>query len=111
MKVGKLFFKSVNKHFTQTEMLHKFLNKNYFKVSYCCTNNMQKMIFKHNINIFNEQTGSLSIICNCKDPERSLLESNCQAKNVIYQAVVTNDKNWEMLMKCNMVLEIIKMHE
>ena len=42
--LAKLFIKLVRKHLPKNKKYHKIFNLNTFKVSYCCTNNVQDII-------------------------------------------------------------------
>ena len=46
--IGKTFFEITNKHCKQNEILNKILNKNSFKQSYSCMNNIKVIIQKYN---------------------------------------------------------------
>ena len=51
--IGKIFLKLVDKHFPNSNKLHKIFNRNTLKVSYRCTENMAQITKKHNKKITN----------------------------------------------------------
>ena len=46
--VAKTFLKLTNNHFPTASNLHKIFNRNTVKVSYSCTENVEKIIESHN---------------------------------------------------------------
>ena len=49
--VGKKFLTLIEKHFPENHKYRILFNKNNLKVSYCCTDNMETIIKKHNAKI------------------------------------------------------------
>ena len=90
--VGAKFLKLISKHFPKEHPLHCILNRNTVKVSYSCTKNMEQIIKGHNQKILKgnepeKQEGG----CNCRrnNRENCPIKDNCNQKNVIYHAKVT----------------------
>ena len=52
--VGKIFLTLISKHFPSTHKYHKIFNRYNVKVSYCCGENMEDNIRRHNNKILNE---------------------------------------------------------
>ena len=52
--VGKYFFKLIDKHFKQDNILHRMFNRKTLKISYSCTKNISQMINNHNKEIIKE---------------------------------------------------------
>ena len=46
--VAKMFWQLIDTHFTPANKLHKINNRNTFKVSYHCTQNISQIIKGHN---------------------------------------------------------------
>ena len=62
------------------------------KVSYCCSKNMEQIIKSHNNKITKEKNGDdQDGGCNCqrRNKDTCPIENNCNQKNVIYEATVT----------------------
>ena len=87
-KIGKSFLQLVNKHFPRTHELHKICNRNTFKLSYSCTQNMDEIIRSHNSNIINRQH-TQEERCNCRKKEECPLPGKCTIASIIYEAKVT----------------------
>ena len=51
INIGRAFIELIKKHFTSDHPLHKIINKNSVKISYCCTRNIDQIISSHNKNI------------------------------------------------------------
>ena len=47
----KIFLKLIRKHFPRHHKLHKILNTNTLKLSYCCTKNISNIIKQHNATV------------------------------------------------------------
>ena len=86
--VAKTFLHLIDKHFPRTHKLHKIFNRNTVKVSYSCTENIEKIIKSHNTKITtNKQLEPAN--CNCRVKENCPIEGNCRQKSVIYKCTVT----------------------
>ena len=46
--IGKYFFKMINNHFNQYNLLHKIFDRKTLKIRYSCTRNFFKIINTHN---------------------------------------------------------------
>ena len=90
--VGKIFLALISKHFPSHHKYHKIFNRCNVKVSYCCGENMQDTIRKHNIKILN---GSKSVViepCNCNIEDICPLNGECRSKSIVYQATVKTER-------------------
>ena len=54
--VGKTFLALITKHFPAGNRLHKVINRNKVKISYCCLPNMGNIIAKNNAKILKKQS-------------------------------------------------------
>jgi len=93
--VAKKFLSLIDKHFPPSSKLNKIFNRNTVKVSYSCTENMEKIIKGHNNNINATATDPLKA-CNCNNKASCPLDGKCRSTNVIYKCTVSapnkNDK-------------------
>ncbi len=91
--IGKTFLKIIDKCFPPQHKLHKIINKNNVKISYCCMSNIKTIIAKHNKNLINKNaphdtSTNNTKTCNCRN-NNCPLAGNCLQKEIIYQATVT----------------------
>ena len=93
--IGKEFLKIVRRNFPTRNKLHKILNKNSIKISYCCTNNIAAKISSHNkstISKTKEENGTeQDRLCNCRKKEECPLNNECLRSNIVYRAKVTTE--------------------
>ena len=89
--VGRKFLNLIDKHFPKQHILQKIFNRSNVKVSYCCMDNMSKIVNAHNKSIIRNKTPSPTKLCNCRMPQKCPLDGNCQIKSVIYKAAVTSN--------------------
>ena len=54
MDVGKYFFRQIDKHFKQDNILHKIFKRKTLKISYSCTKNMSQIMNSHNNELINK---------------------------------------------------------
>ena len=54
--IGRLFLNLIDKHFPQSNKLHKILNRNTLEVSYSCMDDIKSLINKHNHRILKQKT-------------------------------------------------------
>ena len=92
-RIGKEFFKIVDRHFTKSHPYYKILNRNTIKLSYSCTRNMASIIKTHNSRVLKEvevREDKPKTLCNCvkKKKDQCPLQQKCLTENVIYQATV-----------------------
>ena len=80
-KIGKRFFRLINKHFPPEHKFHKIFNRNILKLSYSCMPNLNSLINNHNQNILKDQTQSTPKSCNC------LKKENCPMDGYVLQKV------------------------
>jgi len=52
-KIGKRFLDLLDTHFPKGHKLHKLLNRQTVKISYCCTKNIRTTIQNHNAKVLN----------------------------------------------------------
>ena len=86
-KVGKLFFKAVEKHFSKENPLSKIFNKNTLKMSYRTVPNMKNIISGHNNKLLKGAVEDPP--CNCQKNRTCPMPGECLKENVVYQATVT----------------------
>ena len=84
--VGKKFLTLIEKHFPENHKYRILFNRNNLKVSYCCTDNMETIIKKHNAQILNKQTRVTEKMCNCRKAENCPLQGNCLQNEIVYKA-------------------------
>ena len=87
--VGRKFLHLIDKHFPKQHILQKIFNRNNVKVSYCCMDNMSRIVNSHNKSIIRDKTPAATKLCNCRIPHECPLDGNCQIKSIIYKATVT----------------------
>ena len=86
--VGKTFLKLLQCQFPKRHPMHKIINRNTAKKSYCCMRKMESVISSHNKQILNpskEYFGCLSRVRN-----ECPLEKKCRTPNIVYEAQVSN---------------------
>ena len=89
--VARRFLNLVKKHFSK-HRYHKIFNKNNIKVSYCCMDNMEKLVKKHNSNIL-KKDDTMKRTCNCRVKNECPLDGKCLSSNIVYSAEVLIDNN------------------
>ena len=93
--VGKNFFNLLKKHFPTQHHLHKIINRNTVKLSYCCMPNMATIIHSHNKALLqNEQKlhENSQQTCNCRVRSKCPPNGKYMAKNIVYQADVSGER-------------------
>ena len=92
--IAKKFLQLIDKHFTRTSTLHKIFNRNTVKVSYSWTDNIAKIIKRHNKNKTNLNPVNQPK-CNCRNKTSCPLDVNCQIESVVYKCITStpNDNN------------------
>ena len=102
--VGRKFLKLIKDCFPRNHKLGKIFNKNTIKLSYSCMPNIENTIKGHNAAKLKEDTSQDDIqeSCNCRTPATCPLPGRCTAKNIVYQAIVTDDtsQNVEKYIGC-----------
>ena len=96
--IGKQFFVLINKHFPEHNRLYKICNCYNIKISYSCVLGIGHIILVHNKHILGESqvTPDEAPPCNCRKKMNCLLDSQCQRKATIYQALVkSQDMNMQ----------------
>ena len=94
--IGKKFLNLIDFHFPKEHKLHKIINRQTIKVSYCCMPNMQQIISNHNQAIINKGKNNESKNnCNCRNRKECPLNNNCLTKSIVYQATVKQENNQE----------------
>ena len=89
--VARNFLQLLEKHFPDSNPLHKLFNRNTVKVSYSCMPNVKSAISRHN----NQMLSKTKITpetenCNCQKPSECPLNKKCLSSNIVYKAVVTS---------------------
>ena len=82
--VAKIFSQLIDTHFPPANKLHKiFFNRNTVKVSYSCTQNISKIIKRHNKKV-TQIKRSHQLECNCRIRTECPLNGDYRKKDVIY---------------------------
>ena len=90
--IGRKFFNILDRHFPPHHHLHKILNRNTVKLSYCCMPNVGQILKAHNKKVLNQDsTEDKDKPCNCRNKTNCPLQGKCQTKSVIYQADVKQE--------------------
>ena len=88
-----------NKCFPKKHPLHKIFNRHTLKLSYSCMPNMKSIIASHNKTVLSNYSSTPATDhvkeCNCRKKEQCLLEGQCLANNIVYQATVTSNTTTE----------------
>ena len=92
-KIGKEFFRIVDRHFTKEHPYHSIFNRNTIKLSYSCMSNMAAIIKSHNSHVLRASEPSEEDhrkLCSCTKSKRDQcpLQQQCLVKNIIYKATV-----------------------
>ena len=93
--LGRKFFNLLDRCFPPKHKLHKLLNRNTVKLSYCCMPSVKQIITAHNRSILHkaEPRKPDEKTCNCKVKPDYPLQGNCLATSIIYQASITRHDN------------------
>ena len=95
--IGRLFLNLIDKHFPQSNKLHKIFNRNTLKVSYSCMDNIKSLINKHNHRILKQKTNQTpkenDCSCNCRKKNECPIPGRRMTNSVIYKAEVTTTED------------------
>ena len=99
--VGVTFLRVIKKCFPQNHELHKICNKNTIKLSYRTTNNINKIVTKHNQKILNDHQKLMypqrneNLHCTCQRSRKAdcPLPGRCSITNLVYRATITRLDN------------------
>ena len=94
--IGKKFLNIVDSCFPPGHKLHKLLNRNTIKVSYCCMPNMKQVIASHNKAVIRKSKSQQPAQpeqdnCNCRRDRICPLNGKCLTSGIVYQATVSQD--------------------
>lgn len=98
-KIGKVFFKLLEKSFPLSNILNTIFTRNYVKISYSCMPNVDRLINKINRKNIIIKSGINPDKCNCRNKTTWPLKSKCQQEWVVYKGTIsrnnstTNKKN------------------
>ena len=92
-KIGKEFFRIVDRHFTKSHPYYAIFNRNTIKLSYSCMGNMATIIKSHNSYVLgasqsNEEEQPKLCSCPRTKKDECPLQERCLTQNVIYKATV-----------------------
>ena len=90
--IGKIFLKLVRKHIPK---LHKILNPNILKLSYCYMKNISNIIKQHNATVLATST-TPKRLCNCRNKDTCPLDGSCLKQCFIYKAEVHVDNDYKI---------------
>ena len=89
--VARNFLQLLEKHFPDSNPLHKLFNRNTVKVSYSCMPNVKSAISRHNNQMLSKTKMTPETEnCNCQKPSECPLNKKCLSSNIVYKAVVTS---------------------
>ena len=93
--IGRKFLNLIRDSFPRNHKLSKIFNRNTIKLSYSCMPSMESIIKGHNTTKLKEDStqDDTQEGCNCRTPATCPLPGRCTAKNIVYQATVTDDTN------------------
>ena len=93
--IGKKFIYLIKKHFHKGHKLHKILNTDTIKLSYCCTTNMTSIIRQQNAKVLNatKTPNNEARLCDCRNKQSCPLDGKCLSSSIVYRAEVTSDNN------------------
>ena len=92
--IGRKFFNILDKNFPTKHHLHKIINRNTVKLSYCCMPNVGQILKAHNRKVLKQSQddpNNQNAPCNCRDKNKCPLQGKCQTKSAIYQAEVSTE--------------------
>ena len=89
-KVEKIFLSLIDKHFPPHYKLHKLINWNNIKISYCCLPNIKSVINTLNRNTLYTSPTIGRRTSNCISIPQCPLQHRCLNKNISYQASITS---------------------
>ena len=89
-KIGKEFFRIVDRHFTEHHPYHRIFNRKTIKLSYSCMSNVKATIQSHNARLLRKSItpNKPQKTCNCRRKDSCPLNGNCLVEGVIYMATV-----------------------
>ena len=93
--IGQKFLELIDTHFPPGHKLHKILNRNCVKVSYCTMRNMERILKSHNKKILQQHSQPAPPTtdgCNCRRSTPCPLQGRCQASGVVYLATLRAGK-------------------
>ena len=85
--IGRQFLNVIDGNFPKTNKLSKIINRKLVKLSYSCTQNMERIIKGHNNEIINKNNNIDREGCSCRT-QRCPLNGECLTKNIVYKATV-----------------------
>ena len=95
-KVGKEFFRILDKNFPKDSPLAKIMNRNFVKLSYSCMPNMHCIISGMNKRKINDYTvknrlnkEDITRECNCNNKSECPFGGKCLTESVVYLATVS----------------------
>ena len=93
INIGRKFLQLLDECFPPDNPMHRILNRHTVKISYSCLPSFGHAIKAHNNKLLTPDTTSNSTdnrTCSCRTPADCPLDGNCLAKNIVYQATVTD---------------------
>ena len=88
--IGRQFLRLIDKNFPSNNPISKVINRKTVKLSYTCTDNMAKVISKHNKKVLADkpEAPNRDKTCNCKVPANCPVDGKCRTQSVIYKATL-----------------------
>ena len=88
--VGKEFLRLISKHFPPNHRLHKIINRNNVKISYCCMPNVKSIISSHNRKLLDSNINHTTTPpCNCRKKNECPLDGRCRINSIVYDATTS----------------------
>ena len=89
--VGKLFGIALDKCYPRGSEWYHLFNRHTVKLSYSCTKNVASKISQHNHKVLKGKKNTKAAGCKCRNKEECPIPNDCEARNVVYQALVESE--------------------
>ena len=93
--IGRQFLRLIDKNFPSNNPISEIINRKTVKLSYSCTDNMERVITKHNMKLLSdERDEDNKDKCNCRSKANCPVENKCLSESVVYKATLeTTDRS------------------
>ena len=86
--IARITLQLLDHHFPKHHKYHKLFNRKNVKVSYSCTDNIKRIISKHNAKLLSPPAVNEGKSCNCSKNAICPLQGKCLTECVVYKATV-----------------------
>lgn len=95
-KIGKLFFKLLDKHLPRNSALAKVFNRSKVTLSYSYMSNLLNLIKRHNTRLLQAERVEVvkTKLCNCRYCNNCPLGGECQIEVMVYSAKVSDSQKF-----------------